>query len=78
MTKGRQEGLQQGLQQGLLHERQLLLRLLARVLGKISPRARQRVELMDFEQLALLGESLFDFKSGKELSAWLRQHTARR
>ena len=73
-----QDILQRGLHSGLQHERQLVLRLLERAIGQVPPRARRQVEQFDFDQLAMLGESLFDFKSGKELSAWLKQHAARR
>ena len=73
VTRGRQEGKQEGLQEGLERERKLVLRLLERAVGEIPRNARRQIEQLDFDQLAQLGESLFDLKSRKELSAWLKQ-----
>lgn len=73
VTRGKQEGLQEGLQR----ERTLVLRLLERAVGQVPRNARRQIEQLDFDQLEILGESLFDLKSGKELSAWLKQHAQR-
>ena len=72
---GVEQGLQQGLQTGLQRERKLLLRMLERSIGKTSLAVRRRVEKLDFDQLEQLGEALWDFKTSKDLSAWLKQHT---
>lgn len=76
--RGLLEGEQQGLQQGLQHERQLVMRLLERTLGKLSVKGRKQIERLTFDQLAALGEALFDFVSEKELTAWLKQQKANR
>ena len=76
ITKGRQEGRQEGLQEGLQHEQRLVLRQLARLIGKVSPSARRQIEQFGHDKLENLGESLLDFKSSKDLSAWLRRHAA--
>jgi len=76
LQKGVQQGMQQGLAQGLEHERKLVRRLLERLLGKLSAKTRQRLAKLSVEQLEALGEALVDFKSEKELTAWLQQHAS--
>ena len=78
LQNGELRGLQRGKLEGLQHERNLVLRQLARVLGKVSSKARNQVEQLDFEQLGALGEALLDFNSEKDLTAWLKQHAATR
>ena len=75
--EGLQEGKQEGLQEGLQRERKLVLRLLERAVGTVPLRARRQIEQLGFDQLETLGETLFELKSSKELSAWLKQHAAR-
>ena len=74
LQKGERLGLQEGLQEGLQREQALVLRQLVHLLGKVSRKACNQVERLDFEQLAALGEALLDFTSEKELIAWLKQH----
>ena len=76
IVRGEAQGEVRGEQRGLQHERQLVLRLLERAVGKVSPPDRRQIEQFGFDQLALLGEALFDLKSSKDLSAWLKQHAA--
>jgi predicted transposase YdaD len=76
--KGKQQGVQQGVQQGLQHERHLVLRQLERLLGKLPAKVQKQVGQLDFEQLAALGEALFDFTSEKELAAWLKHQAINR
>ena len=73
-----QDIFQKGAQQGLQHERHLVLRMLERLLGKLPVKVRKQVEQLDFEQLATLGEALFDFTTEKELVAWLKRHAVSR
>lgn len=76
--KGAQKGEQKGLQKGLQHERHLVLRQLERLLGKLPAKVQKQVDQLDFEQLAALGQALFDFTSEKELVAWLKRQTVNR
>jgi predicted transposase YdaD len=76
--KGAQKGEQKGLQKGLQHERHLVLRQLERLLGKLPAKVQKQVDQLDFEQLAALGQALFDFTSEKELAAWLKRQTVNR
>lgn len=76
--KGEQKGERRGLQKGLQHERHLVLRQLERLLGKLPAKVQKQVDQLDFEQLAALGQALFDFTSEKELAAWLKRQTVNR
>jgi predicted transposase YdaD len=71
-----QKGLQQGLQQGLQRERRLVVRLLERLIGKLSAPTRRQIEEFDADQLEELGEALVDFRSEKDLTAWIEQRAA--
>ncbi|MGH9835071.1 MAG: Rpn family recombination-promoting nuclease/putative transposase [Blastocatellia bacterium] len=73
------EGMQKGLRQGRQEGRQeagaeLTLRMLQRQVGELNARTQARIRKLSFEQLAELGEALLDFKSAKDLAAWLRTH----
>lgn len=78
IQKGEVRGLQQGKLEGLQHEQNLLLRMLERRLGKVPRTAQKHIEQLDFDQLGELGIALLDFTTGKELTAWLKQHAATR
>src|SRR5262245_56906752 len=73
-----QDIFQKGELKGLQHERKLVLRMLERLLGKLSAKSQKQVEQLGFEQLAILGEALFDFTSEKELAVWPPPQTVRR
>jgi predicted transposase YdaD len=82
MQKGLQQGRQEGLREGLQEGRQmagveLTLRLLQRQIGEVPARMQARIRKLSFEQLAELSEALLDFKSAKDLTAWLRTHASR-
>jgi len=78
LQKGVQQGVQQGLAQGVQRERKLVMRQLERLLGRLSSKARKQLAQLSVEQLEALGEALVDFKSEKELTAWLKQHASTR
>jgi predicted transposase YdaD len=76
VQKGLQQGLQEGLQQGLQRERRLVIRLLERLIGKLSATTRRQIEEFDADQLEELGEALVDFRSEKDLTAWIERRAA--
>lgn len=73
IQKGRREGIQKGRQEG---ERRIVARQLKRLLGKLSTKSRKKIAELNADQLEELGEALIDFRSEKDLSAWIEQHPA--
>ncbi len=71
IKEGMQKGLRQGRQEAGV---ELTLRMLQRQIGEVNDRIQARIRKLSFEQLAELGEALLDFKSAKDLAAWLREH----
>src|SRR5262245_13749666 len=71
-----QKGAQKGLQQGLQRERRLIMRQLERLIGKLSAKTRKQIEELDADQLEELGEAPVDFRSEKDLNAWIEQRAA--
>ncbi len=72
MQKGIQQGLQQGLQQGRSEERaDLSLRLLTRKFGTLPDDVTAQIRALESEQLLALAESLLDFTTPDDLTAWL-------
>lgn len=65
------EGMQKGRQEAGV---ELTLRQLQLQIGEVSARTQARIRKLSFDQLAELGEALLDFKSAKDLAAWLRTH----
>ena len=64
MNKGRQQG-----------ELELVLRLLTRRLGRISAPEDKAVRRLSLSGIEALGEALLDFRTGTDLSRWLKFHT---
>jgi hypothetical protein len=46
------------------------------LIGKLSAKTRKQVEELDADQLEELGEALVDFRSEKDLNAWIEQCAA--
>ena len=69
---GHKEGLAQGLQQGRSEERaDLSLRLLTRKFGTLPEDVTTQIRALASEQLLALAESLLDFTTPDDLTAWL-------
>jgi len=69
---GHKEGLAQGLQQGMQEGQETLtLRLLTRKFGTLSEEMVTQIRALTSEQLLALAESLLDFTTPDDLTAWL-------
>ncbi len=72
MQEGIQQGMQQGLQQGRSEERaDLSLRQLTRKFGTLPEDVTTQIRALTSEQLLALAESLLDFTTPDDLTAWL-------
>ena len=72
LAEGRQEGLSEGLQEGQKQAAiAFVLRLLDRKFDSLAPEMRDRILLLSFEQLEMLGEALLDFQEPGDLERWL-------
>jgi hypothetical protein len=76
ITSVEEIGFERGLEQGLQHERSLILRQLERKLGTVPADVQSEIILLSLPQLEVLGESLLDFASLTDLTAWLQAHQA--
>jgi len=77
VTSWERQGIQKGLVQGRQEGRQegaadVLLPLLRRRVGALSEAQEQAVRLLSLERLQSLGEALLEFRTGEDLTAWLR------
>jgi predicted transposase/invertase (TIGR01784 family) len=72
IQEGRDEGLQQGEQLGKLD---LVLQILKKRFGEINTRVESRIQNLPLEKLEKLGLDLFDFKSKKDLTEWLKKNS---
>jgi hypothetical protein len=71
LRKGLGKGFRKGRQQG---ELELVLRLLTRRLGRISAPEEEAVRRLPLSGIEALGEALLDFRTGTDLSRWLKFH----
>jgi predicted transposase YdaD len=76
LAKGRDEGREEGREQALERERSLIKRMLIRKLGELPTDLDESVQTLSFEQLADLGEALFDFEQPADLATWLTENMA--
>ena len=82
MRQGHQQGRQEGLQEGVQIGQQKLaldwaLRLLQRQLDRpLDSRLRARLAQLSVAQLNQLSEALFEFKTVRDLTKWLRENAA--
>jgi predicted transposase YdaD len=74
--QGFAEGLARGRAEALEHMRSLIKRMLIRKLGELPTDLDESVQTLSFEQLADLGEALFDFEQPADLAAWLTENMA--
>lgn len=72
--EGRAEGRDEEREQALARERSLIKRMLTRKLGELPTDLAESVQTLSFEQLADLGEALFDFEQPADLAAWLTEN----
>jgi hypothetical protein len=67
-----QKGVQRGARQP---KKNIALRLLLeKMFGALSPKVQEQIEKLATKQVELLCEALFDFKSKRDLTQWLKQH----
>ena len=75
VREGRQEGLQQGLQQGQQAGYANIILLQARLrFARLSPPTEKQIQALSLAQLEQLAVALLNFKTSKDLTAWLRTH----
>lgn len=82
-TRVYQDAIQEGIQLGrdeereerLERDRSLIKRMLIRKLGELPTDLSESVQTLSFEQLADLGEALFDFEQPTDLATWLTENT---
>jgi predicted transposase/invertase (TIGR01784 family) len=74
----KQEGLQQGLQQGQKTAAEIVLSQLKWRFGQISARSEKQIFRLPLSTLKELGEALPGFAKPSDLTAWLREHAAKR
>jgi len=73
IDKGREQGLEEGREEGALL---ILLTMLNHRFGSLSERMQKQIRRLSFSQITELGEAIFDFRSRKDLSAWLKEHAS--
>ena len=73
-TSWEEKGIEKGLKEGLHRECQLVVRQLRRRFGPLTPAIESRISSLPVDHLEALGESLLDFASVADLSAWLAAH----
>ena len=73
MAAGIEQGIEQERQLRQQQQASLLVRQLRRKLGAVSEPVARDVTKLSFEQMAALGEALFDFSSEADLRIWLNQ-----
>ncbi|NJL06448.1 MAG: DUF4351 domain-containing protein, partial [Chloroflexaceae bacterium] len=72
---GLEQGVQQGLQQGRSEERiAVTLRQLTRKFGVLPEAVTAQIRALDSEQMLELAESLLDFTTFADLTAWLAEN----
>ncbi len=81
MAQGIEKGLAQGIEKGIEKGRRegesnLVLRLLERRFGILPASQKKLIAKLDLPKLEALGESLLEFKSRADLSAWLKKHAS--
>ncbi|NJL06628.1 MAG: DUF4351 domain-containing protein, partial [Chloroflexaceae bacterium] len=72
LRKGLQQGIEQGMQQGMQQgQGSVTLRLLTRKFGALPEDVTAQIRALDSEQMLDLAESLLDFTTFTDLTAWL-------
>jgi hypothetical protein len=78
MKKGHREGVLEGIEQGMRKgTAALTVRQLQARLGPLDARTRARIGRLPVESLEDLGVALLEFRTRKDLTAWLREHAGR-
>lgn len=72
--QGFEQGFKQGFKQGQIA---LLKRQFIRRFGQLTAECERQLEALGTNQLAILGEAMFDFTSAADLAAWLEINISR-
>ena len=74
IEQGIERGIEQGIEQGEKAEAIAFInRLIKKRFGELTEIMQSQIETLTIEQLESLGESLFDFNSVTDISAWLNK-----
>jgi predicted transposase/invertase (TIGR01784 family) len=74
-AEGRTEGHTEGQEEGWQREVALVLRQLLRRCGALDPEQEARIQALSVTELEALGETLLDFQTVADLTAWLQQQS---